>query len=133
MLDLNNMLPGLNNSTNNKVTLNTTTLKIEEPPVVSRNISEDSNKVLPKKEALLQVLSCGKCSKILSVGKKQISSVFSYKLLCPHCKTLYVKKDYVVDTNSKLWHRPFTKKAQDEFDREISRLKAQLSYEEISL
>lgn len=126
-LDLNNMLPGQSGSSTKAKE------EIKREEIILKDENTTTIPEVQKKESILQILICSKCNSILSVGKKQISSVFSYKMCCPSCKTTYVKKNYVVDTNSKLWHRPFTKKAQVEFDKEISKLKTQLKYEEITL
>lgn len=137
-LDLNNMLPGVKSDTLHKSEV---FMEQKEPILVptvrisNKNITEvfEPTKVAPKKEVFLQLLICPKCNVVVSVGKEHKSSLFNYKMCCPMCSTSYSKSNYVVDTNSKLWHRPFSELAQKEFDTEVSRLKTLLKYQEISL
>ena len=124
----------LNDIVGNKKTL---PKKAEEPVVTKKepNIiyNNEENKVQNIIKPSLQILVCGNCGVNLSVGKKHTSKLFSYNLFCPSCKTKYVKENYVVDTNSTLWHRPFTQIGQEEFDKEVSNLKTKLPFEQIIL
>lgn len=128
-MDLNSMVPGTN--THRSVVSKTDFLKkdIIKPVVEEQSPKLKTTKALNK----LQVLVCSICGVTISVGKKQESNLLEYKMFCPDCKTSFIKKNYVVDSNTKLWHRPFTDKGKAEFDTEVSKLKEKLPYEEILL
>ena len=68
------------------------------------------------------ILECGECGSKLSVGKNSSNAKDKLHLKCPVCGTDYVKQNYVVDSNSVLFHRPFVQEQQAQFDEEINRL-----------
>ena len=92
-------------------------------PVAPATVS--ANVITPPAYDLLLLL-CGSCGANLSVGKTSSKATDKLKLKCPVCGTSYEKHNYIVDSNSVLFHRPFNKDQQVQFDKEIEKTKKSL-------
>lgn len=123
VLEIENFLSGMGSSNKNTPTIFSTSTNTPLQVINKETMRSVAG------EIVVTILKC-ECGKDLSVGKMTNNKEDIFTLACPSCKRTYKQEGYVVDPNSKVFHRPFDTKAEAQFDIEIENIKKTLKFDE---